>query len=114
MADSPLVRDLLRMLDPDGVLSEPEDLLVYECDGLALFRATPEAVVLPRSTEQVAGVVRFCAARGVPIVARGAGTGLSGGATPAPGGIVLELARMTRILDVDVEDRTAHVETGLI
>jgi glycolate oxidase subunit GlcD len=114
VADSPLVRDLLRMLGPDGILSEPEDLLVYECDGLALFRATPEAVVLPRSTEQAAGVVRFCAARGVPIVARGAGTGLSGGATPAPGGIVLELARMTRILDVNIEDRMAHVEAGLV
>lgn len=102
------------MFGPDGVLVEPEDLIVYECDGLALFRAIPEAVVLPRSTEQVAGVVRFCAARGVPIVPRGAGTGLSGGATPAPGGVVVELARMNRILEVNAEDRYARVETGLV
>ena len=98
---------------PDHVVSEPEQLRVYECDGLTGHRAVPEVVVLPRSTEEVQAVVRACHRERVPFVARGAGTGLSGGATPTAGGVVVSLARMDRILEVDPEGQRVVVEPGV-
>jgi glycolate oxidase len=95
------------------VITEPEQLRVYECDGLTGHRAMPELVVLPGSTEEVQTVVRACHREGVPFVARGAGTGLSGGATPVAGGVVVSLARMTRILEVDLESQRVVVEPGV-
>ena len=92
----------------------PEDLFVYEADGLTLHRARPRAVVLPREKAQVAGVVKICQAFGVPFVARGAGTGLSGGALALDGGVVIECARMNQILEVNIEDRYAVVQPGVI
>src|SRR2546425_2737980 len=74
------------IVGPDGVLSEPDELLVYESDGLTLFRALADVVVFPRSTEEVAAAVRLANAEGLPFVARGAGTGLAGGGLPAEGG----------------------------
>jgi glycolate oxidase len=98
----------------DGLITGPSQLQTYECDGLTNFRMMPEAVVLPRSAEQVQAVVRLCARDKIPFVSRGAGTGLSGGALPAAGGIVISLARMNRILNVDVANRQVVVEPGVI
>jgi glycolate oxidase len=104
---------LWRELGPGNVIVEPEQLRVYECDGLTGQRAVPELVVLPGSTEEVQLVVRACHEADVPFVARGAGTGLSGGATPIAGGVVVSLARMTRILEVDLESQRVVVEPGV-
>jgi len=104
---------LRRALGPAKVLVEPEQLRVYECDGLTGQRAIPELVVLPESTEEVQTVVRACHRARVPFVARGAGTGLSGGATPVAGGVVVSLARMNRILEVDLESQRVVVEPGV-
>ncbi|HXM78760.1 MAG TPA: FAD-linked oxidase C-terminal domain-containing protein, partial [Thermoanaerobaculia bacterium] len=95
-------------------VSEPEQLRTYECDGLTSFRARPGLVVLPGSTEEVSRVVKLAAAAGLSIVARGAGTGLSGGALPVPGCVVLGLSRMKRILEVDLENGWMRVEPGVI
>jgi glycolate oxidase len=107
------VTGLQRALGPGHVITEPEQLRVYECDGLTGHRAVPELVVLPGSTEEVQAVVRACHEARVPFVARGAGTGLSGGATPMAGGVVVSLARMNRILDVDIASQRVVVEPGV-
>ncbi len=101
-------------LGNDGVIAERSQLQTYECDGLTAMRTLPCAVVLPRCTSQVQAVVRLCATHGIPFVARGAGTGLSGGALPAAGGIVISFARMTQILDVDIPNRRMTVQPGVI
>ncbi len=108
-----LVVELERAVGADAVIAEPSQMRTYECDGLTGHRAMPEAVVLPRTTEQVQAAVRVCHARGIPFVARGAGTGLSGGAVPVAEGIVIGLARMNRILEVDVPNRRARVQPGV-
>lgn len=95
------------------VLSSPVDLALYECDGETLDTAIPDLVVLPKNTEEVQKVVALAAQHKVPITPRGAGTGLSGGATPVNGGISLVLTRMTKILGVDKENLVAHVEVGV-
>jgi glycolate oxidase len=95
------------------VISEPEQLRVYDCDGLTGWRATPQLVVLPGSTAEVAAIVRLCAREGVPFVARGAGTGLSGGALPVAEGIVISLARMKRIIEIDLASQRVVVEAGV-
>ena len=109
-----LVTSLRGVVGDDACLVRPEDLFVYEADGLTLHRARPRAVVLPREKAQVAGVVKTCQAFGVPFVARGAGTGLSGGALALDGGVVIECARMNQILEVNLEDRYAVVQPGVI
>ncbi len=97
-----------------GLISAESQLQTYECDGLTNFRVLPGAVVLPQTTEQAQAVVRFCARHKIPFVSRGAGTGLSGGALPAAGGIVISLSRMNRILEVDIANRFVVVEPGVI
>jgi glycolate oxidase len=98
----------------DGLILELSQLQTYECDGLTAIRTLPSAVVLPRSTEQVQAVVRVCAKHTIPFVARGAGTGLSGGALPAECGIVISFARMTQILSVDIANQRMTVQPGVI
>jgi glycolate oxidase len=105
--------ELESLLGDGHVITEPEQLRVYECDGLTGHRAVPELVVLPGSTEEVQAVVRACHRERVPFVARGAGTGLSGGATPLAGGVVISLARMNRILEVDLASERVVVEPGV-
>src|SRR3989454_9364693 len=95
------------------VLVEKEDVIVYEQDG-SIMQVLPEVVVLPGSTEQVAGVVRAARRANVPIVPRGSGTGLAGGAVPAEGGVVISLARMNHVLERDLRNRIAVVEPGVI
>jgi glycolate oxidase len=111
--DASFVDGLRRALGHEHVITEPEQLRVYECDGLTGHRAVPELVVLPRTTEEVQVVVRACHAASVPFVARGAGTGLSGGATPLAGGVVVSLARMNRILEIDLASRRVVVQPGV-
>src|SRR5262245_39942104 len=94
------LRTLEASLPDDGLLTDAADLRTYECDGLTGRRVIPSAVCLPDTTQQVQAVVRACAAHRVPFVARGAGTGLSGGALPVAEGVVISLARMNRVLDV--------------
>jgi glycolate oxidase len=108
-----LGRRLVDLLGEDAVLHRPEDVIVYEYD-YGLDRAVPQAVVFPRNTAEVASVVRLARSLDLPIVARGAGTGISGGAVPVEGGIVIALARMKRILDVDLPNRVAVVEPGVV
>src|SRR5438105_2899105 len=100
-------------LPADAVLTEPEQLRTYECDGLTGRRVVPALVVLAESTADVQAAVRACDEFGVPFVARGAGTGLSGGALPVAEGIVISLARMARILEIDVERGFVSVEPGV-
>ena len=109
-----LRRELESLLGKGAVLSDPEELLVYESDGLTLFQALADFVVFPTSVEQVSAVVRLANREGLPFVARGAGTGLSGGCLPAEGGLVISLMRMNRVLEVDYENQLAVVEPGLV
>ena len=95
------------------VVSDPEQLRVYDCDGLTGWRAQPACVVLPASTEEVQAVIRACVEAGVPFVARGAGTGLSGGALPVADGVVVSLARMDRVLEVDLGSQRVVVQPGV-
>ena len=107
------VSDVEAAVGSAGVISEPEQLRTYECDGLTSHRVVPALVVLPASTEEVQAVVRLCAREGIPFVARGAGTGLSGGALPVAEGIVISLAHMDRILEVDLESARVTVQPGV-
>ena len=109
-----LRRELESLLGKGAVLSDPEELLVYESDGLTLFQALADFVVFPTSVEQVSAVVRLANRESLPFVARGAGTGLSGGCLPAEGGLVISLMRMNRVLEVDYENQLAVVEPGLV
>lgn len=104
---------LARVVGAGGLLTKPEDLMLYEYDGLS-SQALPDAVVFPSTTAEVAAVVKLAAEYGVPIVARGAGTGLSGGAVVTSGGIVVSLARMKKILEIDVENQRARVQPGVV
>ena len=108
-----LIRELRAVVGAQFVLIEKEDVIVYEQDG-SIFQVMPEIVVLPSDVEQVSNVVKLAKQADVPIVPRGSGTGLAGGAVPAEGGIVLSLARLNRILKIDLENRIAIVEPGVI
>jgi glycolate oxidase len=109
-----LIDELRAIVGPAAVLAEPEQVRTYECDALTNMRAVPLAVILVSSTEQVQGVLRVCHRERLPFVARGSGTGLSGGALPVDNGIVISLARMNRILDVDFANARVVVEPGVI
>ena len=108
-----IVAALTAALPRGAVLAADSDLRTYECDGLAAFRESPVAVVLPASEGEVAAALGACARLGVPVVARGAGTGLSGGAMPHASGVVLSLARLNRILELDPVAGIARVEPGV-
>jgi len=108
-----LISALHKILPGDAVLSEVEDLRPYECDGLSAYRQLPLIVVLPRTVEEVQQIMRLCHEKGVPVVARGTGTGLSGGALPLDDGVVLSLARLNSILEIDPLKRTACVQPGV-
>ncbi len=109
-----LVEELREIVGDENVLSEPEELLVYECDGLPQHKHPPRAVVFPNSTEETSEVLELLADEGVSFAPRGAGTGLSGGALAVNRGVVIELARMRKILSIDPENRVAVVQTGLV
>ncbi len=112
-ASADLIRDLQRAVGTDYVVHEADDLIVYEYDA-TIERFLPDAVVIPGTSEEVAAVVRACRAHGVPVIPRGSGTGLAGGAVPILGGVLVSLTRMNRILEIDVENRVAVVQPGVI
>jgi glycolate oxidase subunit GlcD len=107
-------RELSELLGPRGVVSSTAGLCAYESDGLALLSARPELVVLPATTQEAAACMRVLHRAGVPVVGRGAGTGLSGGATPVEGGVVVSTARMRQVLEVDPENLFARVQAGVV
>ncbi|MCC7039147.1 MAG: FAD-binding protein [Burkholderiales bacterium] len=113
MLDTAVHAELAAILPAASLLTAVEDVKPYECDGLTVYRALPAAVVLPETEAQVVAILKTCHAAKVPVVARGAGTSLSGGALPDPNGIVLSLARFKRILAVDALARTAVVQPGV-
>ena len=114
MLDQRIVAELRAIVGADGLISEYEQVRTYESDGLASYRQIPELVVLPTTTEQVRDVVRVCVREGITFVPRGSGTGLSGGALPSPGSIVIALSRMRDILDVDLPNQRVVVQPGVI
>ena len=112
--ETSLVSQLEAIVGADGLIVGHDELLVYECDGYVVEKKAPDVVVFPTSTEQVVQVVRACNAAGVPFVPRGAGTSLAGGTLPVGGGVMICLTRMKKILEVNVRDRYAIVEPGLV
>jgi glycolate oxidase len=109
----PLTAELAGIVGANAVLDRPEDLLLYEYDG-SVERAMPQAVVFPSTTEEVARLVRWAGEKGLPIVPRGAGTGLSGGALAAQGGLMIGFSRMKKIVEIDIENQRAVVEPGVV
>jgi glycolate oxidase len=109
-----LLDRLRAAVGPGGVLAEPSDLVVYECDGYTIEKNKPDVVVFPTSTEQIVAVVRACCDAGVPFLPRGAGTSLAGGCLAVGGGVMISLTRMKRILEVNQRDRYAVVEPGVV
>jgi glycolate oxidase len=109
-----LADQLRRELGEAAVITDHQELRTYECDGLAHYKVTPALVVLAETTEHVAATVRACAAHGIPFVARGSGTGLSGGALPHADGVLIVMARMRHILEIDPDNQRAVVEPGVI
>ncbi len=114
MESQRLAREMEAIVGPQGVIERPEQLRVYESDGLTAYRQVPALVVLPASGAEVQHVVRLCHRRGVPFVPRGSGTGLSGGALPVEGGVVIGLSRLQRILAVDIPNQRVVVEPGVL
>jgi glycolate oxidase len=108
-----ILAGLRRLLPPDSLLTDAEDTRPFECDGLTLIRQQPLAVALPRTREQLVQLLRFCHQHRVPVVPRGAGTGLAGSAVPHAQGVLLSMARFDRILKLDARSRTAVVEPGV-
>jgi glycolate oxidase len=114
IVDARIFDELRAIVGARGLITSNEELHTYECDGLTNFRVLPRAVLLPNSTEQVQAIVRVCHRERIPFVARGAGTGLSGGALPVKDGVVISLARMNRILEVDLANARVIAEPGVI
>ena len=109
-----LIAELRAIVGADSVLSADSDLLVYECDGFTIEKNCPDVVVFPRTTEDVAAVVRACNAAGVQFLPRGAGTSLAGGCLPVGGGVMIVLTRMKEILEINLRDRYAVVQPGVV
>ncbi|MEQ8382069.1 MAG: glycolate oxidase subunit GlcD [Coleofasciculus sp. A1-SPW-01] len=110
----PIIKEFEAVIGKKGVVRRKEELLTYECDGLPSYRQRPALVVLPRTTEQVAAAVKLCDRYNIPWVARGAGTGLSGGALPVEDCVLIVTALMKRILDVDLDNQRIVVQPGVI
>ncbi|MDJ0658665.1 MAG: glycolate oxidase subunit GlcD [Crocosphaera sp.] len=110
----PIIKALETAIGKDGVIRRKEELLTYECDGLTAYRQRPALVVLPRTTEEVAAAVKICHDHQIPWVARGAGTGLSGGALPVEDCVLIVTARMKQILNIDLENQRVTVQPGVI
>ena len=108
-----LAQALLQVLPAAAVLVEAEALRPYECDGLSAYRHLPMLVALPETVAQAQAVLRICRERSIPVVARGAGTGLSGGALPLENGVLMGMAKFNRILDIDQANRCARVQPGV-
>ncbi|MEL6472108.1 MAG: FAD-binding protein, partial [Cyanobacteria bacterium J06623_4] len=110
----PVVQSLEKLLDAGRVMRRKEELLVYECDGLTSYRERPAVVTLPKTTEEVAAIVRFCHEQNIPFVTRGAGTGLSGGSLPIKECVLIVTTCMQEILDIDYDNQRVVVQPGVI
>jgi glycolate oxidase len=110
----PIIKQLEAVVGKNGVVQRREELITYECDGLTSYRQRPAVVVLPRTTEQVAAVVKVCDRAAIPFIARGAGTGLSGGALPIEDCVLIVTALMRQILNIDLENQRVVVQPGVI
>lgn len=110
----PTIRALMNIVGPGSVLHKKSDLTAYECDGFTLQKGMPRAVVFPAATEHVSDIVKFLNKQDIPYIARGAGTGLSGGAIPFGGEVIISLVRMKKMLEVDLENRQAVVQPGFV
>ncbi|MED5052143.1 FAD-linked oxidase C-terminal domain-containing protein [Anoxybacillus rupiensis] len=108
------IENLAKIVGTSAILYKKEDLLAYDCDGFTIHRHLPKAVVFPNSAEEVAQIVKYCHEHDLPFLARGAGTGLSGGAIPLNGEVIISLTKMKRLVSVDLENRRAVVEPGFI
>ncbi len=113
MPTADLIADLTRLVPSGKVLSDPDELFVYDCDGFTIARSRPRAVVFPNSVEEVVAIVKELGSRGVQIVPRGSGTGLAGGCVAFENGVVVSTTQMNRVLKFDLENRVAHVEAGV-
>ena len=102
-----------QILSPDSVISDPYETKAYECDGLTAYKCPPLAVLLPRTTEEVSEILKICHEEKVPVIPRGAGTSLSGGALPTSDSVILGTSRLNNILDLDIENRMVRVQTGV-
>src|SRR5215469_2472606 len=111
--DSEFTQRLGQICGADSVITDPQQLATYECDGLTAHRCSPGIVVLPQTAEQIAAIVGECAARAIPFVARGSGTGLSGGALPRADGVLIVTSKMRTIITIDPVSRRAIVEPGV-
>jgi glycolate oxidase len=111
-ADAQVTRELADLLGPD-LLVTPDACVAFDCDALTAHRHPPDLVALPATVEQVQAILRICHRHGMPVVARGSGTGLSGGALPVPGGLLLVLSRLNRILEIDAQRSIARVQPGV-
>lgn len=109
-----VLRRLREIVGADGLLSQREELLVYECDGYTIEKQVPDVVVFPTTTDQVVRIVKLCNELQIPFIPRGAGTSLAGGSLPVGGGVMITLTRMKQILEVNLRDRFAIVEPGLV
>src|SRR3954453_13101347 len=110
----PLIDRLRSAVGAENVLAARSDLVVYECDGFTIEKNSPDVVVFPSTTEDVAAIVKICNAAGVPFLPRGAGTSLSGGCLPIGGGIIIVLTRMKQIIEINIRDRYALVQPGVV
>src|SRR5918994_1222440 len=108
-----ILRGLAPLVAPEALIATEDERRVFETDGLTAYRKLPLAVVLPSTTEEVSAVLRFCHENGVKVVPRGAGTSLSGGAIAQEDAIILGVAKMNRVLEVDFANRTARVQSGI-
>ncbi len=111
--DSAFVRDLRRICGTEGVITDPRQLVVYECDAYTMEKNVPDAVALPGTPEEVVEVVKLCARHELPIIPRGTGTSLSGAALAVDGGVILSVSRLNRVLNIDARNRRAFVEAGV-
>lgn len=109
-----VINDLRRTVGDDGVLAAHADLVVYECDGFTIEKNCPDVAVFPRTTQQVASIVRLCNQHQIPFLPRGAGTSLAGGCLPVGGGVMIVLTRMKEILEINLRDRYAVVQPGVV
>jgi glycolate oxidase len=110
----PIIKEFEAVLGKNGVVQRREELITYECDGLTSYRQRPAVVVLPRTTEQVAELVKICDRNSIPFIARGSGTGLSGGALPIENSVLIVTSLMRQILSVDLENQRVVVQPGVI